>query len=320
MLGVNASEAPRTFLGTYMLAASAAFLIPSLATRGKTVSGGQANLAFYGATRGLYLGVLTAAVLAGNVNFNQRYQAFTTGILLGSVAGVTGGYLFSGGGRVTAGQARTMAVTGDFGLGLGFGAGFLLDFDGSDKTPDQRARRMGAMGLAGAAVGLTGGYLLGRERDNTWGDGEVMRAAGLLGAWSGFTVANQFQTSMKPGIALVMAGGLAGLGVGDRLVVDTDFTLGQSVLVDLAALTGALAAAGVLYLFSPVDWSERPFVLASALGGMAGYGLAYWALRDEAAEGPVSLGLSRAAAQHRVSLLPLVGGSGQRGLSLLASF
>jgi hypothetical protein len=212
-----------------------------------------------------------------------------------------------------------MAALGDFGLGLGFGTGFLLDFDGSDKTQDQRARRMGGAGLVGAAVGLTSGYLLAHRRDNTWGDGEVLRMAGLLGAWSGFTIADVTDAGKKPGIGVVMVGGLLGLGVGDQLVVPTDFSVGQSLLVDLASVAGALAAAGTLYLVSPENWSEKPFIFASAIGGIGGFGLSYWALKGRA-EDSATAALTRTFAGGTVSLLPLVGGRGERGLTIIAGF
>jgi hypothetical protein len=319
MFGVNFNETPRTFVGLYMLAASSAFVIPYASTRGTAVSAGQANLAFYGGTRGLYLGVLTAALFEGNVSPNIRYGAFASGVLVGSVSGLWAGHTFAEHHQLTAGQARTMAVMGDFGLGLGFGSGFLLDFDGIDKTQDERARRMGSVGLLGAAVGLTSGYILARRRDNSWGDGEVLRMVGLLGAWSGFTLADVADAGKKPAIATVMVGGLLGLGAGDRLVVHTDFSVGQSLLVDLASVAGALAAAGTLYLFSPQDWSEKPFVLASALGAIGGFGLSYWALQGRAEDGATAA-LTRTFAAGSVSLIPLCGVRGERGLTLIAAF
>jgi hypothetical protein len=175
--------------------------------------------------------------------------------------------------------------------------------------------------LAGAAAGLAGGYLLSQRRDNSWGDGEVMRAAGLLGGWSAFTVTYVAEAKSKPMVAAVMAGGLLGLAAGDRLVVATDFTVGQSILVDLASLAGALAAAGTLYLFSPEDWTERPFLITSALGGIAGFGLSYWAMRDRA-EDTVTAALSRTVGPGKgaFSLLPLLGGQGERGLSVAGAF
>lgn len=319
MLNINFDETPRTFVGFYMVAASGAFVAPYFLTRKAGVTPAEANLVFYGGTRGLYLGVLTAATLAGDVNFDTRYRSFAAGVLLGGIGGAVGGYMFADRQQLTPGQARTTAALGDFGLGAGFGTGFLLGLADSGKTPDTRARGMAASGLLGAAVGLTGGYFLSRQRDNSWGDGEVMRAAGLLGAWSAFAVTYVAETGDKPMVAAVMSGGLLGLAAGDRLVVRTDFTVGQSILVDLACVAGALAAAGTLYLFSPEDWTERPFLITSALGGIAGLGLSYWAMRERS-ENALAASLSRAVGDTKVALLPLLGGNGERGVSLAGAF
>jgi hypothetical protein len=319
MLGVTADESPRTFIGLYMLTAGASFFAPYMVTRDRPVSAGQANLAFWGGTRSLYLGVLSAALLGGNVNPEIAYRPFAAGIFLGSVTGLVGGFWYAGRAQLTAGQARTMGLMGDFGLGLGFGAGLLLDFDSSDRSQDQRARLMAASGLLGTAAGLVGGYVLAHRRDNTWGDGEVMRAAGIGGAWTGFVASYALNADDKPIIASAMAGGLVGLVAGDRLILGTDFTVGQSILIDLAGVVGALAAPGLLYLVSPEDWNEDPFLVASVVGGLASFGGMYWLFRERGADDDVGASAGKLFPRG-VALVPAVGAAGQRGINLLGAF
>jgi hypothetical protein len=319
VLGIHASDSPRTFVGLYMVAGASSFVLPFLATRGDAISAGQANGAFYGGTRGALFGLLAAKVIAGDVSTDHQYGVFAGSLLAGSVLGLTAGTLLGDRLQISPGQAHTTGVVSDFGLGLGFGFAFLLGFDESDKTADQRARRIGGSALVGAAGGIFGGYRLARARDNSWGDAEVMRATGLVGVLAGATVADGFSTSRRPTAAIVMTGGVVGAFLGDRLIVGTDFSVGQSIIVDLATVAGGLAGAGLLYLFSPQDWSERPFLVAATVGAAAGLGVSYWAFKDRSSDRAAGSSSPDVAGLH-YSLLPMLGPSGLHGVTLGAAF
>jgi hypothetical protein len=212
MLGMSAGESTRAFVGTYMVTAAGSFIIPYVALRDRPVTAAQANLGFYGGTRGIWLGVLLGAVIAGELDPDHHYQGWTASMLAGSLGGLVGGYQLAGSTGMSAGEARTMAAVGDLGLAMGFGTGFLLHFDGQPRgcTPvsenpacfgpdfeaDAHARKMAITGLLGAGLGLGGGYVLGRHRENSWGDGEVLRGATLLGVWSGWALADVANTSI----------------------------------------------------------------------------------------------------------------------------
>ena len=318
-LGVHANEAPRTFLGLYMLGAAGSFALPFFATHGDNVSAGQANLAFYGGTRGAYLGQLLAALISGDVSSSNRYGTFAGSLLAGSVLGLTTGMVIADRSRMSPGQAHTTGVIGDFGLGMGFGFAFLFGFDDSEQTRDSQARRIGGTALLGTSAGLVGGYWLGLHRDNTWGDAEVMRASGLCGVLAGITVADGLNTGKQASAATLMVAGALGAVVGDRLVVNTDFTVGQSIVVDLSTVAGGLASAGLLYLVSPVGWSERPFLLAGTLGAGGGLAVSYLAFSSHTA-GAAANGAARDPENLRFSLLPMLGFAGVRGITLSGGF
>jgi hypothetical protein len=319
VLGIHAGESPRTFVGLYMVAGASSFLLPFLATRGDAVSAGQANWAFYGGTRGTIFGLLAAKVIAGDVSTDHQYGVFAGSLIAGNVLGLTAGTLLGDRLQISPGQAHTTGVVGDFGLGLGFGFAFLLGFDNADNTADQRARRIGASALIGVAGGIFGGYRLARARDNSWGDAEVMRATGLVGVLAGAAVADGFSTSRRPTAAMVMTGGVVGAFLGDRLIVGTDFSVGQSIIVDLATVAGGLAGAGLLYLFSPRGWSERPFLVAATIGAATGLGVSYWAFKDRSSDRAAGSSSPDAAGLH-YSLLPMLGPSGLHGVTLGAAF
>jgi hypothetical protein len=337
VLGVEASESARAFVGLYMLTAAGSFILPHLLLRDQPITPGQANMAFYGGTRGIWLGVLLGAVAAGDIGPDQRYRGWTAGLLLGSIGGLVGGYQLAGAAALTAGEARTMAAVGDLGLALGFGTGFLLHLDGqptdctqlsenpacfgTDPQVDAHARKMALMGLIGSGLGLTSGYFLARNRENTWGDGEVLRASALLGTWLAFGVADvahaHIALTNRPFTGALMAGGLAGMVLGDRLVRNTDFTVGQSMMIDLSMVSGGLLATGTTYLLAGND-SNKPYILASSIGAISGFALAYWGFYD-AAEGPTSRRLSRLSVRG-VSVIPTAGTQGQRGLAVAGLF
>jgi len=319
VLGIHAGESPRTFVGLYMVAGASSFVLPFLATRGDAVSAGQANWAFYGGTRGTIFGLLAAKVIAGDVSTDHQYGVFAGSLIAGNVLGLTAGTLLGDRLQASPGQAHTTGVVGDLGLGLGFGFAFLLGFDDADKTADQRARRIGGSALIGVAGGIFGGYRLAHARDNSWGDAEVMRATGLVGVLAGATVADGFNTSRRPTAAIVMTGAVVGAFLGDRLIVGTDFSVGQSIIVDLATVAGGLAGAGLLYLFSPQGWSERPFLVAASVGAATGLGVSYWAFKDRSSDRAAGSSSPDAAGLH-YSLLPMLGPSGLHGVTLGAAF
>jgi hypothetical protein len=308
-LGLEPGNTTRAFVGVYMLTASSSFILPYLFTQDRVVTPGEVHLAFYGGTRGIWHGVLFGAVLAGNLGPDQRERGWMAAMFAGSLLELLGGYQLASAGKMSAGEARTMAVLGDFGLLWGFGTGYLLRLDDRE-DPDTQARGMAAAGLIGAGLGLGGGWILAHRRDNSWGDGEVMRASMGLGAWLGLAAADLGKTSFslqnRTFTSLLMGGGAAGLVAGDWLVRDTSFGPGQALLVDLAMVSGGLLGAGVTYLVAG-DQERPPYWLTSGVGAGIGFGLSYWAIRDLPDNRPARLS---------AVVMPMIGRHGERGVSV----
>jgi hypothetical protein len=315
-------EESRVFLGVYMVTASASFLGPYLATRGSAVSPAQVDLAFYGGTRGAWHGVLAAAALTGDVNLDERGRAWACGVTLGSAGEMLAGYLLADDGRLTTGQTHTMAALGDLGLLWGVSAGYFFRFNHRD-TPDEQARAMAGSSLLGAGLGLTGGYLLGRRRENTWGDAEVLRLGGLLGGLTGLGVADAFRMELdfehRLVNALAVGGSALGAATADRLLRPLDLTTSQAILVDLGTAAGALITAGFTYLLTPDAAANRiPFVLTAAIGGVGGFGLSYWGLLDRSRSR--GRNRDRAGRGPDLALVPMLSLGGERGAALAGHF
>jgi hypothetical protein len=319
-LGLSAGESARTLLGVYMLTSASAFVGPYLLTRNRPVSAGQANLVFYGGTRGIWHGVLAGALLLGDMSPDRRPRAWAASMLLGSATELVGGFLLAGQTRMTAGHARTMAALGDFGLLWGVAGGYFLRFP-DRATVDQQSRGMATSTLVGSALGLTGGYLLGRRREHSWGDGEVLRMSGFVGGLVGLGAADLFDLNMdfrdRRISTLAVVGSVLGLAVGDRLTRNTEFSPSQSMILDLAAVAGGLAATGIAYVVTPQadDGSvDPPVVMTAALGSAAAFSLGYWALHDRPAGRP------RPRLAPQLGVLPTLGTRGERGLALSGRF
>jgi len=269
---------------------------------------------------------LLSAALFGNLGPDRQYRLWAGSLLAGSVGEMLGGYFFARQQDLSPGDARTIAVGGDFGLGGGLALGAILGLQHDDRSEDAQARGIAIMGLLGATAGLGGGYWLAGRRDNTWGDGEVWRAAGLLGTSLGLSADTLFgwrpdQSDQKKFFLTLLAGSAAGLWVGDRLVRDTEFTASEGVMIDLTTLGGALGGIGVAYLVTNESWglSAKALLSGASLGGGLGFGLAYVSLHTGARSRAIMQD-AVAARGSTIAVLPLLGQKGEQGLSLAGTF
>ena len=302
-LDLDNSTNNRAFLGLYMLTAATSFAVPFFWTRSHPPSFGQANLAFYGGTRGLLYGFLASWVIQGESGSGGTSEtAEAVSGLVGSLGGLIGGSLWAGQAAMTPGQARTVAVMGDLGLSLGLLGGLLVIGDGDEIGEEDDDRLPPGMALVGAALGVGAGRFLSLRRDNTWGDGEVMRAGGLYGALLGATVGMVAEFDEGPWramIASVMVGATLGHLGGDALVRHTDFSVAGAVLVDLALLSGGLAGAGLFHLATDGSY-EAGYLVSASIGAALAGGLAYYSLRDWGQDARAS------ATGPQVALVPLL--------------
>lgn len=262
----------RATVGVYLLTAGSSFLLPYFGTRHEEVTWGMANMAFSGGTSGAIHGLLVSALL------EKTDDQFAIGsAMLGSMIELGAGTWWASHSKMTAGDAHLHAVATD--LGAAWLAGLGNTFLPSDQ-PD-RDRLLAGASLLGAAGGFAGAAFLAPNRKTTWGDAEVIRTSALLGGFAGLTISSwaddiDTDTQGRRTIALTTLVSMAAAAGGDWLVRDTDFGLGEALLVDLGTLAGGLVTAGVTYLVTNSD-EPSTYLTAALLGGGAGFGLSYWA-------------------------------------------
>ncbi len=317
-------DSARANVGLYMLTAGISFFLPYTMTSKRPTTWGQANLSFWGASRGLEVGVLISNVAFGAdgglglSGGRDQNRAFAASLALGSVAGLSAGRWAAGRLALTPGDARLWGLGGDMGMLWGFGMGHILELDGDTDSQDSRSRGMGSAGLVGTAAGVAWGAFLANRRDHLWGDGEVMRMGAVLGAFCGLTVIGLRDNFDKTTTATLMAGSAVGLFAADHLVSQKDFSPGRALLVDLATVAGALGGAGLVFLTTETH-EPRAFLTAAALAGVAGWGLAYVSLGQDLADRPshppagVSIGLAPQFTRER-------DGSWRKGVGLMGAF
>jgi hypothetical protein len=261
---VNESQ---TAVGIYLLTAAGSFFVPFAATGGNNVTYGMTDLSLYGSTRGIVHGILAYQLFSGTDNTSQGN---TGSAVAGSMLEGVAGYFWAQGAGFRAGDAQTISTLGDFGLleGLGFTA--LADYYDQDQHEAAAATM-----LAGSALGIAGGAALARHRDFSYGDASVMRNAGLIGVFAAEMITDWFQPEDNAYVAAAMAGGVIGLAAGDRMVANTEFTAGQSIMNTTGMVAGAALGLGIGYLASHDSDNGTVLLTASMLGAGLGFGGTY---------------------------------------------
>jgi hypothetical protein len=285
---VNESQ---TAVGIYLLTAAGSFFLPFAATGGNAVSYGMTDLALYGATRGIPHGLLAYQLFSGAENTSQGNVGSAAA---GSIIEGVGGYLWAQRAGVRAGDAQTIGTLGDFGLleGLGFTA--LADMYDQDRHSEAAATM-----LAGSALGIAGGAVLAAHRDFTYGDATVMRNAGLIGTFAAVMITDWFHPGDNAYVTAAMVGGAVGLVAGDRMVANTEFTTGQSVLNTTGMVAGAALGLGIAFVSTTNEPDNgTAFITASMLGAGLGFAGTYASFLPAARS-------ARTKSSWRIDLSPL---------------
>lgn len=271
-----------------LLTGSAGFFVPFLMTRDRPVPMPAARAAFAGSTLGYVHGIAVAAVIGGEGLTGRG--AVGSGLAF-SVSEAIAGYNYGLRTNIGDGHARLMTTGGWVGMGMGAMTGLLIAGEGQDfeeVDADTEIRLTAGLSLLGSGVGIYAGNRLGSRGDYTLGDASVLASATGLGAYTGLATAAVFDTDLRPGMAITLAGTAAGLYAGYALTQNTNFTESQANYIDLGAGAGFLLGAGIAQLVAEND--DTAFMIASALGTIGGFAVMYGTYRPEAAANPSGSG------------------------------
>jgi hypothetical protein len=254
----------RIAVGVYMLTAGSGFFIPYLLTKDEPVTYGQANLVYYGLSRGYAHGALFQVALQGNDPSIESVNgtAFFVGIGESYFA-----YKAVKKWEIGNGAANLMVVYGDFGFLGSFAIANQLDLFESGSG-------LATTVLAGSYVGLGIGYCLGKDGLLSAGDAEIIRTTTYLGAYLPLGILLEIKPHNSKAFTTTMfLTGVAGAFVGHQLVKDHDFQFMQGAIVELGTLAGGLVGAGVGFMIN----NENPnwTVSSAAVGAMVSFGLMY---------------------------------------------
>lgn len=270
-----------TAVGLYMLTTAAGFFVPWIATRDLAVTRGMSDLAIHGATRGIIHGLLFHHIVTGGGDAGGDPESDERGEVGAAFAFSLGealaGYAWAEGAGMSLGTARTIGAGGDFGMLQGLAVGALADAEDEG---------LAAVVLAGGFGGIGAGRAVSTRRDYSAGDVAVLSTAGALGGYAGAAVVDLADPDEERWYAAgALAGNLAGLAVGDRLVRPVRFSEGQGRLVVLGTVAGGALGLGLTYLLlgdDPGGNASAAYLGASTLGAAGGFAVTFESLAPDA--------------------------------------
>jgi hypothetical protein len=266
MLSMVFDNAGVATVGLYMVGAGAGFFVPYAFTLHNPISYGQANLAYYGNSRGLAQGALLSMSLYGD-NYSTKSMFFLGSLF--SIGESLGGYKLVKEFNLSNGNANLITVYGDFGFFGGVAiANQLKLFNNNQK---QLATGLILLGNIG---GLIGGYFLGKDNSITAGDAEIISTTGWLGVYLPMGIINAIKPAQSwwyttPSVLT----GIAGVYIGHQLAKNYDFTFNQGYITKIGTYAGGLVGLGVAYMLVNNSNSDNgtAYLLCSYLGAQASF-------------------------------------------------
>jgi hypothetical protein len=246
----------------YLLVTGGTFFALMAASKNIAVTRAQNHLATDGAYRGAFMA--RGLAFAFDVDEDDA-DAWAASALLGGIVGSIAGFRLGRGYTDSEAHAATLGSTTLGGTTAGI-LGTLGAFEGNGSKDRAAVGGIVAAGLLGYALGVR--YPRRASYRVTAGDVMALLPAGLVGAALAATpVVNSDDRAIT---ALVTAGYLTGLLVGDRLLVrQHDFTESEGRLTQLGTLAGGLIGLGVSVMSDADETAALTLVAVGGFGGMA---------------------------------------------------
>ena len=269
--GDSFGDGPVTSALPYLFAGSAGYFIPYLLTMNTTVTQGDAVLMQNALAQGIGVGWgLTSVILGDKIVDGDNYRiGFGLSILTG-IGGTVAAYKFSRSHNLGVGHADVIGTSSLFGGLTGLMTAFTV-LGSTDFTGSEWVRIIPASALIGSAAGVMLGHAAAKAQPYSAGDADVYRLSGLIGAALPYCVSSAASFSGDPEIvtALTAMTTVAGLYVGDRLVMGKDYSPEEGNYISLGTVGGALLGLGLAVMVE----ADEFFPLMVLGGGTAGFAL-----------------------------------------------
>jgi len=247
LMGIVQSNNRQTITGLYMLGAGGLFFVPYFLTKDKPVSYGQANLAYYGLSRGFAHGFLFSYTFFDLNTVSSQFIS-TAGTITG-IAEAALGYQLVKRLKISNGNSNLMTVYGD--VGLLFGLETAIQVNDITKDNFSNTPLFAGLTLAGSVGGEVAGYFIGKKHQVSAGDAEIIQTTSILGSLLPLTVTSMFirnisnpSTISTPSLLM----GIAGLYVGHKLTQKVDYSFTQGFITKIGTVAGGLLGCGLTYL------------------------------------------------------------------------
>lgn len=257
------SDNDKTQVSSYMLTAASGFFLPWYLTRNRPVTYAHLNLTTFGLSWGFFHG---AQIYWATSGYNDN-NALTFGTICGITEGVIG-YNLVDKLNISYGQAQLMTFYSEMGLLIGFAAAHRFSIDAED-----RPGGFHGLSLLGSALGLGIGYHQGLDRSITAGDAQIIGTCAMLTTYLTIPPLSDIAPDDSRNITTTLSlASICGAYIGSKLIKNTDFSYGQSLMIGLGTLAGGFTGAGVGYLID--NNSSFPFYI-SGLGALTSFGLMF---------------------------------------------
>ncbi|MCC6477139.1 hypothetical protein IT157_08790 [bacterium] len=250
----------------YFLIGAAGVLVPYLATDRANVTRADAQMYFYGGSRGIAHGVFVYYAFHGTEQFDEAPYGW------GSVFSITEsvlGYYWAEKSRMSEGESSVIGVGGDFGIAMS--ASLTGGYDLWDE--EETVAEAGAWCAAGSAIGIIAGKQLADHGDYSRGDAFVLRSIGILGAAIPAALADAAEADGGDAAVGATAGSVVALGIGHHMLKHREFSRSQGLMILMGEIGGAALFTSFVVAANPE--TTAPYSLAAAAGATAGFALFY---------------------------------------------
>ncbi len=250
---------------TYFFVSAAGILIPYFLTEGKDITRATAMMDGYAGLRGIAHGVAVYYL------FDPQKSSDNLPIGWGALVSMGERIAFdtwATKSRMGDGEVAAIGVGGDAGLVVG-----AVLASGYDLWNKEHQSAAAGMVLGMSAAGIVAGKQLADHAHYTRGDAYVLRSAAILGAGIPGAIVDAANPGHETAATIVALGTIAGMGVGQVILLNRDYTRSEGLSIMMLEFGGAAVGLAIVAAANPD--ASAPYSAGAAIGATAGFLLGY---------------------------------------------